>query len=669
MDLQQYEDKLRKLFDAGRLSAEQVVDRVDAISKVWREIQGTESIKEDFEREALRKYEEARAGIIGLKDEVGENAKTSMRQHINGLGMDKEKALLDNRNALELNEAQADGLHDADKWLLTACMKEDGSMENSIVFRLLSRPESERLFAYSLIEQGYPKEVAASDILLFHRRNYRPNLKQIVKNGFDEAALTRVYQQTCQAGKVMQSMQDVNQKEAGTKELKEKKDNIFKSLEALQEIQNTYNEAGWFRRLRLKSKVEDAIKGVCTAVEAFLETTVEIPGEGETKVMDYVKNSIMTATGAKLAGGGLGVAFGAAKDVVSWAQAASSQTTMAANIFGSLLGGFNLVVAVAGILKTYKGFTKLSRLTQAGLVMDWANQLVISPGSAISSSITGAMYAAGAAGQTATAATAIVGIVAGGVATGIGGYKLATAVAEGRKGAHAREELNETYRKMWEPIRTGDATMDYILEKPWHETKEDKQQNRFENDIFNIQERIKSREKASAGCLVAGGLCTMAASACLLTQNYVLATLFGAAGFGIALYSMISSRKKKKEDQTKAIDDYLHTDKLAEKRFREIRDKTGKDPGEKEQKKIRDQLRKEMMALYGYSSEKAMFLDIMQTYASYIRQKLDIAKNFITGGNISEAKPFIDLVESLGLKYDQSEGLPTTDMIFQKLTS
>ena len=272
-------------------------------------------------------------------------------------------------------------------------------MENSIVFRLLSRPESERLFAYSLIEQGYPKEVAASDILLFHRRNYRPNLKQIVKNGFDEAALTRVYQQTCQAGKVMQSMQDVNQKEAGTKDLKEKKDKILKSLENLQDIQNTYNEAGWFRRLRLKSKVEDAIKGVCTAVEAFLETTVEIPGEGETKVMDYVKNSIMTATGVKLAGGGLGVAFGAAKDVASWAQAASSQTTMAANIFGSLLGGFNLVVAVAGILKTYKSFTKLSGLTQAGLVMDWINQLAISPSSAISSSITGAMYAAGAAGS------------------------------------------------------------------------------------------------------------------------------------------------------------------------------------------------------------------------------------------------------------------------------
>ena len=222
---------------------------------------------------------------------------------------------------------------------------------------------------------------------------------------------------------------------------------------------------------------------------------------------------------------------------------------------------------------------------------------------------------------------------------------------------------------MWEPIRTGDATMDYILEKPWHETKEDKQQNRFENDIFNIQERIKSREKASAGCLVAGGLCTMAASACLLTQNYVLATLFGAAGFGIALYSMISSRKKKKEEQTKAIDDYLHTDELAEKRFREIRDKTGKGPDEKEQKKIRDQLRKEMMALYGYSSEKAMFLDIMQSYASYIKQKLDIAKNYIVGGDFDEAKPFIDLVESLGLKYSQADGLPTTDMIFQKLTS
>ncbi|MDD7147482.1 MAG: hypothetical protein PUH86_04020, partial [Lachnospiraceae bacterium] len=123
-ELQRYEGELRELFNKGRLSAEQVVDRVDAICKVWREIQGTESIKADFEREALRKYRVARASIIWLKNAVGENAETSMRQHINGLGMDKEKALLDNRNALELNEAQADGLHDADKWLLTACMKE-----------------------------------------------------------------------------------------------------------------------------------------------------------------------------------------------------------------------------------------------------------------------------------------------------------------------------------------------------------------------------------------------------------------------------------------------------------------------------------------------------------------------------------------------------------------
>lgn len=692
-ELQRYERELRTLFDTGRLSAVQVIDRIDAINRVWRELRGDNDIlQEAVEREALQKYEDARENINRLRaDATNEyDEKTSMRHHINGLGMGKEQGLLGDENALDLDEIQLDQVHAADKWLLTACMKEKGGMENSIVFQFLNRPESERLLAYSLIERGYPKELTPSEILLFNRDYYKPNLDKIIKNGFKASEFERVYQQVCQAGKVMNGLHKIDHADEANRDLKTKKDDVTKALEELKKKQDDYNEANWFtRRFKLKSQVEEAVLNVCKALGAFLETSVRIPGEEDSKLMDYVKNGMMTATGVKTAGGGLGTAFGIAKGSVGWAGTAQAATGIATNVLGSVLGCVSFVTAVLGIVMSYKNFTKLSKMAQAGLALDWINQVAISPSSAVASSVTGAMFAAGAAGQTAVAATAGVGVVAGLIGTAVGGYKFVNAAIEGEKGVRAREKLNAAYEKKWETPDYGSSVMNEILLHPRYilgPSEEDKQQNRFENDIFKIQERIKDRETHTAGHQVLGGLCAMAACACLLQQNYIMATAFGVAGLGIAVYSLVTSRKRKKEEYTKAIDDYLNLDEMVRKRLGDIqekirtlpekeqKEKTSELLSRKAQKRIRDQLRKDMMALMGYTSEKSMYLDIMQSYADYIYQKLNPVMKYVPTmdlipDEIDEAEPFIELVKSLGLKYDARKGLPTNQMIFAKLTS
>lgn len=780
-DMAKYRDFLEEKFFLGDLAAEQIRSRVQAIKNVYRELKGNPDDLEAFAGETAAQMQEkwkaytrtwkSLSTLDGRMPDVEEIAEeTSIRKHCEQLGTERGDLFLERQSGkevrlrnraewkwgqyetawtvaraengdfgekVELQEQkkprpmypgevkpeQEERLREADRWLLETAMKKDKKMEDSIVFNLLNRSDVERIFAYYLIEKGCPSKITEGEILLFRRKEYRPNLGKLKKAKPGLSDLERVYHLAYEAGMAIDRLDEVQvasgyiqtalygweeqQKQQGAqnadkeeksaaeqeeerraRELQGMIDSIEDSFEALETAQKKYETANLFQKKKRKAELSKAAEKLYQSANNFLAAEIHVPGNDSiSKVMDVIKDGMMMGTVAKTIGVGGAVTFkGLAAAGETWARAAAGMTTIAAHSLGVVLGSVNLLFAVAGILKSYKSFSNLTGLEQAGLAMDWVSQL-LSPTSAMASSSAGMTavlvtdVAAQATAHTAVVATAGVGAVVGGISTLAGTYRLGTAIAEGKKAKKAYERLQEQKgpQKYEEQANRyeGDDEIFYLpkeanTQQSWNENFN------FEKNIFKIQERINKRTKISAGCQAASGVCAMAASVLLATQQQALAAALGIVGVGIAAGGLIATQIIKSREYEKAVDEYLNLDAMAEKRYAEIQER--RVLKESEKKKIRKNLRKDMMQQWGFTSVKSFYVYIMSEYAKFIYRKISplFSEALNPVGMEADTEIYKQLVESLGLKIQKatkpeskggkkSVNRPTVEMICKKL--
>lgn len=769
-EMPKYRERLDTLYQSGKLTAEQVLNRIRAIEQVYRELSGNPEQLEAFAGESAEvmrgkwnAYAAERKKLHGLGQKRGEleeiTEKESIQGHCEELGSERRRLFQERQSAKEVrlqnyaewkwnryeaawSEARAENgdfgerkelqeqrkprpmypgevkpeqeerLREADRWLLETAMKRDKNMEDSTVFSLLNRSDVERIFAYYLIEKGCPAKITEGELLLFRRKEYRPNLEKLKKAKPGVSELERVYHLACEAGLAIDRLDEVQvasaymqtalygweeqkkqegqnaknqektaagqQEEQRAQALQSMLDRLEASLTALEEVQTRYEKANFFRKRRMKSELSGALEALYQSASDFLAAEIHVPGdESISNVADFIKGGLLSGTALKTAGSGLAAGFKQmAMSGELWAKAAAGTTAIAAHGLGIVLGGVNLLVAVMGILRTYKDFAGLTGAERLGLMMDWTSQL-LSPTSTMASSAAGigALTVANAAAQTAVTATAGIGAVAGGITMGVGAYKLGVSLAEGHKAKKAYRRLEEEKgQERYEENQREGYSLFYIPRGP--DTQKEWRENfNFEKNIFKIQERINRRNKITAGCQAAGGACTLAASTLLVTQQHALAAIVGIAGIGAMAGGLIATQIMKRGEYEKAVDEYLNLDAMAEKWYAQIREK--RTLGRLEKQKIRKRLRKEMMEQWGFSSAKSFYVYIMSEYAKFLYQKISPLFMEATGdvGVDSDTDIYKGLVESLGLKIEtakktESEGgknRPTVEMILKKL--
>lgn len=372
-------------------------------------------------------------------------------------------------------------------------------------------------------------------------------------------------------------------------------------------------------------------------------------------MQDWIKGTMLAGNGLKTAGS---ATAGVMKGFDSLT-AATMITSASANIFGCVLGGVNLIIAVMGILKSYKGFASLTTAAKIAQTAEWCNSLA-TPLSATTSSVTAAVNvfnpaSAGVTTAAATAATAAagLGLAVGGLTTVVGGYQLGNAIKQGKNAKKAKEELDrirEERRQQQEQQQQDGAV---LFAQPAIQVE--RGQLLTENNIFKIQERINKRAKISAACQTASGVCAMTASAALLTGNSMVALGAGFAGLLTIAGGAIATWVMKKREYEKAVDEYLDLDTLAEERFAERRMALDMELSSSEKKKLKKQLRADMMEMMGFTSVKNFYVHIMQNYASHIctvvYPEILRLNGLSENGMNDEARTFYKLTESMGLKW------------------
>ncbi len=698
-ELRRYGNQLIRLRAEGKISVEQQTRRLEAVLKVKQS--ETDILLLHDQQDTLKQYQDARDFLAKIKRPAvpPEPDPGSPSDHLTAIG--KENEIL-NRGAAD--EAVSEKLSAADRWLLSANLQKDETLENSLVFNLLDRPVQERLLAYYLIEKDYQTKISDSEILFFNdpallarldKEAYQPNLERLQKKGLDMDKLTQVYRQVCLAGPRMKMMRDLDrhvdrERRDAENEGRQADENVAivqqqikivkEKLYALEDCKVAYENGNWFQKLRLKSRLKKAVNELYEAANDFFLRELHIPGNAEiSNVQDWIKGTMLTGNGLKT----LGSATAGVMKGFDSLTAATMITSASTNIFGCVLGGVNLIIAVMGILKSYKGFASLTTAAKIAQTAEWCNSLA-TPLSATTSSVTATVNVFTPASELATkaslatAATAAAGLslAVGGLTTVVGGYQLGNAIKQGKNAKKAKEELDRIREERWqqEQQQQDDAV---LFAQPAIQVE--RGQLLTENNIFKIQERINKRAKISAACQTASGVCAMAAGAALLTGNSLVALGVGFAGLLTIAGGTIATRLMKKREYEKAVDEYLDLDTLAEERFTERRMALDGELSNSEKKKLKKQLRADMMEMMGFTSVKNFYVHIMQNYASHIctvvYPEILRLNGLNENGMNDEARTFYKLIESMGLKWkvirnedDEITGIqPKVEQIARKL--
>lgn len=719
--LNRFANEVDRMMDSRRFSVDQVKRRVDAILRVWERV----NIADEYlEPDQVQKRDAYNAAIQRMINR--QNILLAAQDQYNAWSMETvfEKAT---GQQIRFEDGEDEGfparqeqtLHEADQWLLEAYAgSKNSSIENSMIFSFFNRFKSNRLLAYYMIENGYRTDITEATVVNI-KNTYTPNVEKLRKAGLKLSDFEEVYQSANQAAPFLRALyiaevrhQDGNRNEEKTDQQmqeeiveldehmnevlnpQQKIEAVYDAINNVTNLERKYRDCSYFNLIRkrsLKNDLKKALEDMGKPVNELMTMEIHLPGEDKTTVQEYVMGKLQTG---KLLGTGSksGLAIMASSFKLEEMKPQAAMTNYAGGAIGAVTGLFGAVLAVGAFYRTYKNFSNMTWGAGIGAMADAVNQM-ISSGYGVGAALTGTMgtyvkasqgavgsFAGTLGSQTAAIVTAGTGILVGGVSTGVGLYQYGRALNGVRKGKAAKKEFNQL-----KDNRKVDWQTDSVQELHRRQNELAKKEH-FERNVLKIQERIVARDTITAGCQTVSGLCVMAASAMSLFSAIpvlgVIGAGVGAAGFLIGVGGSIVSKVKKNRDYVKAVDDFLELEQLAEQRIASSEDRLGKRLGKSEKNKIKEQLRREMMEAYGYTSAKAFCAYIMNTYAVHIHEQLkplcDRLGGLPEGEKLKKAdlpdeeRLYVDLVEALGLKVRgaREAGLPhmpTQQMIFEKL--
>ncbi len=628
-------------------------------------------------------------------------------------------------------------LHEADQWLLEAyASSKNGSIENSLIFNFFNRFMTNRLLVYYMIENGYQTDITEATVINI-KNNYTPNVGKLEKVGFKlektffgSPGFKEVYQSANQAAPFLRALYiaevrhqdededaktnqqvleeivelDENLNEVKTdqqvleeiveldehmnevKTPQQKIEAVYKAINKVASIEQEYRNCSIFNLIEkrsLKNDLKKALEDMGKPVNELMTLEIHLPGEDKTTVQEYVMGKLQTG---KLLGTGSksGLAIVASSFKLEEMKSQAAMTNYVGGAIGAVTGIFGAVLAVGALYRTFKNFSDMTWGAGIGAALDAANQM-ISSGYGMGAALTGTMgtyvkasqgavgsFAGTLGSETAGVVTAGVGVLVGGLSTGVGLYQYGRALNGVRKGKAAQKKFDR--------LENNQRVLPQI-----NAEQELARKKHFEKNVLKIQERIVERDAITAGCQTVSGICVMAASAMSLASAIpvlgVVGAGLGAAGFLIGVGGTIVSWIKKSRDYEKAVDDFLDLEELAGQRIRDCERKLNKELSRSEEKKIKEQLRREMMEAYGYTSVKAFCAYIMNSYAAHIHNQMEpiwrSRKELKKGQKLEdvlspEENAYLTLIKSLGLEFKVAESaekdhLPTQQMIFEKL--
>lgn len=715
--LNRFANEVDRMMDSRRFSVDQVKRRVDAILRVWERV----NIADEYlEPDQVQKRDAYNAAIQRMINR--QNILLAAQDQYNAWSLETvfEKAT---GQQIRFEDGEDEGfpagqeqtLHEADQWLLEAYAgSKNSSIENSMIFSFFNRFKSNRLLAYYMIENGYRTDITEATVVNI-KNTYTPNVEKLRKAGLKLSDFEEVYQSANQAAPFLRALyiaevrhQDGNRNEEKTYQQmqeeiveldehmnevlnpQQKIEAVYDAINNVTNLERKYRDCSYFNLIRkrsLKNDLKKALEDMGKPVNELMTMEIHLPGEDKTTVQEYVMGKLQTG---KLLGTGSksGLAIMASSFKLEEMKPQAAMSNYAGGAIGAVTGLFGAVLAVGAFYRTFKNFSNMTWGAGIGAMADAANQM-ISSGYGVGAALTGTMgtyvkasqgavgsFAGTLGSQTAAIVTAGTGILVGGVSTGVGLYQYGRALNGVRKGKAAKKEFNQL-----KDNRKVDWQTDSVQELHRRQNELARKEH-FERNILKIQERIVARDAITAGCQTVSGICVMAASAMSLFSAIpvmgVIGAGVGAAGFLIGVGGSIVSKIKKSRDYEKAVDDFLELEQLAEQRIASSEDRLGKKLGRSEKKKIKEQLRREMMEAYGYTSAKAFCAYIMNGYAAHIHNQMepiwtklsDLAQKQKPEDVLTEEEgAYLAMVKSLGLKVSSFSDppMPTQQMIFEKL--
>ena len=163
-----------------------------------------------------------------------------------------------------------------------------------------------------------------------------------------------------------------------------------------------------------------------------------------------------------------------------------------------------------------------------------------------------------------------------------------------------------------------------------------------------------------------------------------MAAGLGIAAFGVGIAGQLITKRMKKRDFQTFIDDFFDMESILAKIEGDL--PQNKKFSKSDKKKMATLLRQELMEQFGFTKQRDFHSYMMRQYAEHIYSKIkDVLEN--TENKIQDAsqeqKAYLEFVRGLGLKVKQKQakngkekekeketpGLPTMEMIYQKLMS
>ena len=698
-----FTQRMEEMRDSGRFTREELQMRIDcfwSVNGIIADGKTAGECREFLEVVKRREYDHAKKEldeVLNALEQQGEGRTLEQQLAVRYQRVEVDAGQRSERGSLSAK--QAERIAQVDRWLLESLTQRQDGMEHAEVFRLLNRSMRERLFAYYLIEHGYMKNVSELAVIAA-QTDYTPDIEKIKKAGFDLSGLGAVYQDTVQSASLIYALgeYDAAEKDAASEEKEEylhgdlqKLEHLASLKDAIRELETKTQAYESCSRIRFlekrerKKEVENAKKLFYQSLAGLLAQLAE--NAGIVKSMDYAKgpefysgkeflgDATLSATGMKAAG-----ALGAALS-------GSVNTTYGANALGGLIGMVNLLTAVLQFSKIKGGFANMTAVNQMSAWMDVSN-MAISPVQAMASSastiattfykvqfqaITQSANATAAevqAAQATLASAATAGQVIAGAGIAVGTFSTVAGVHK-LLNISSENDQRERAAARFQRLRQKEENQQGTLTEEQKQKKE--RTESYEDNLLKIQTRINRRKKISAGCQVASGVCAMAAGTMAVLGMKVAAGAVGLAGFAISATGIIVTRVMKRMEYESVVDEFLGLEKMVDDRCTYFKKRTGNEPSKKERRKIREQLRKELMALCGFTSVKAFYANIMKTYAVHICSKLQPVLADPNLRPTADQLAYLDLVGSLGLKIERTEQeskrRPTVAMVFQKLMS
>ena len=231
--------------------------------------------------------------------------------------------------------------------------------------------------------------------------------------------------------------------------------------------------------------------------------------------------------------------------------------------------------------------------------------------------------------------------IAGTIQIGASGVQLGRAISSKKDVSRARTTLDQ--------------------KKPEELTLDEKRLKRF----LNHENSESKRGITSAGIGILSGILAVTSGALIAGGFLPAAAVVGLISIGLNITGKILDWRWKARNRKKAVDDMLGIDALMEHVLKEH--PNADELGKKDKDKIREKLRKESLAMMGFSSYKECYRHICTEYATLLYNKVFVEKP-------ADRQMYLDAMKSLGLKMVESpvqgdEYKPTIDAMVSKLMS